>query len=215
MMVASRGTRAALLAAAGVMLVATGVALVTDDDPAALRPAAPSATRFSDPAGVIPAPLLTPAPRPPSSADPAKGVPTRVAVQRLGIDVPVLPIAPVGGALTPPANPRELGWYKYGALPGSVHGSTVIAGHTVHTGGGALDELDDLQAGDMVRVRTSSGTIDYRVSDITILSKAEFARKAEQVFSSTVPGRLVLITCTDWDGHDYLSNTLVYAVPAD
>ena len=28
------------------------------------------------------------------------------------------------------------------------------------------------------------------------------------------PGRLVLITCTDWDGLDYLSNTLVYADPA-
>jgi LPXTG-site transpeptidase (sortase) family protein len=84
----------------------------------------------------------------------------------------------------------------------------------LHTGGGALNELDDLQAGDTVRVITANGTIGYRVSDVSILSKTEFATRAQKVFSSTVPGRLVLITCTDWDGLDYLSNTLVYANPA-
>ena len=141
-------------------------------------------------------------------------MPTRVVVQRLAIDVPVLPIAPEGGVLYPPDDPRELGWYKYGARPGAVQGSAVITGHTVHTGGGALDELDDLRAGDTVRVSTANGTIGYRVSDVSILSKTQFAHRAQKVFSSTVPGRLVLITCTDWDGQDYLSNTLVYADPA-
>ena len=110
-----------------------------------------------------------------ASPDPATGVPTRVVVQRLAIDVPVLPIAPEGGVLFPPDNPRELGWYKYGARPGSVQGSAVITGHTVHTGGGALDELDDLRAGDTVRVSTTNGTIGYRVSEVSILSKTQFA----------------------------------------
>ena len=137
----------------------------------------------------------------------------RVAVPRLAIDVPVLPIAPEGGVLVPPSDPGELGWYRYGARPGAVHGSAVITGHTVHTGGGALDELDDLQAGDSVRVTTVNGTIGYRVSEVSILSKTQFAHRAQRIFSSAVPGRLVLITCTDWNGQVYLSNTLVYANP--
>jgi LPXTG-site transpeptidase (sortase) family protein len=141
-------------------------------------------------------------------------VPTRVTVPRLAIDAPVLPIAPVGGVLTPPADPSELGWYEYGARPGAVRGSAVITGHTVHTGGGVLDDLQDLRAGDTVRVITAKGGIRYRVSDVSIVSKAQFARRAQKIFSSTVPGRLVLITCTDWDGQDYLSNTLAYADPA-
>ena len=127
-------------------------------------------------------------------------MPTWVAVRRLAIAVPVFPIAPEGGVLYPPGNPRELGWFRYGARPGDVRGSAVITGHTVHTGGGALDELDDLRAGDTVRVTTTNGTIIYRVSEVSIVSKTQFARTAEKIFSSTVPGRLVLITCTDWDG---------------
>ena len=80
---------------------------------------------------------------------------------------------PRRGVLTPPDNPRELGWYKYGARPGAVRGSAVITGHTVHTGGGVLDDLDDLRAGDTVRVITAEGTIGYRVSDVRILSKSQ------------------------------------------
>ncbi|MGH3507369.1 MAG: class F sortase [Nocardioidaceae bacterium] len=134
-------------------------------------------------------------------------------MQRLAIDVPVLPITPEGGVLVPPADPTVLGWYEDGARPGAAQGSAVITGHTVHTGGGALDELDDLRAGDAVRVSTVKGTIRYRVSKVTVMSKTQLARKAQQVFSFTVSGRLVLITCTDWNGQEYLSNTLVYADP--
>jgi LPXTG-site transpeptidase (sortase) family protein len=120
----------------------------------------------------------------------------------------------VDGVLTPPSDPSELGWYEYGARPGAVQGSAVITGHTVHTGGGVLDDLRDIREGDTVRVITAKGAIGYRVSDVSIVSKAQFARRAQKIFSSTVPGRLVLITCTDWDGQDYLSNTLAYADPA-
>ena len=202
----------ALLAAVGVVLVVTGIGVATNDDPAEPGRAAPTSAPSPEPATVAPRTRGTPS-APAPAPDSAAGVPTRVAVRRLAIDVPVLPIAPEGGVLYPPDNPRELGWFKYGARPGAVRGSAVITGHTVHTGGGALDELDDLRAGDTVRVTTTNGTIIYRVSDVSIVSKTQFARTAEKIFSSTVPGRLVLITCTDWDGQDYLSNTLVYATP--
>jgi LPXTG-site transpeptidase (sortase) family protein len=202
--------RASLLAAVGVVLLVTGIGIATSYDPAEPGRAAPRAESPPDAATMVPPTRLKPSP---PSKDPAAGVPMRVAVQRLAIDVPVIPIAPEGEVLVPPDNPLELGWYKFGARPGAAHGSAVITGHTVHTGGGALDELDDLQAGDNVRVSTAKGTIGYRVSKVSILSKTQFASSAQKVFSATVPGRLVLITCTDWNGVDYLSNTLVYAAP--
>jgi LPXTG-site transpeptidase (sortase) family protein len=205
--------RAALAAAAVLVLVLTGIGIATSDDPAAPSRAAPSEARSTDSVTALPRTRLKPSPSSPSSPNPATGVPTRVAVPRLGIDVPVIPIAPEGGVLVPPDNPRELGWYRYGARPGAFRGSAVITGHTVHTGGGALDELDDLRTGDTARVSTAKGTIGYRVSRVSILSKNQLAKRAQQVFSSTVPGRLVLITCTDWNGQEYLSNTLVYADP--
>jgi LPXTG-site transpeptidase (sortase) family protein len=146
-------------------------------------------------------------------ADPAKGVPVRVSVPRLRIQAPVIPISPSGGVLVPPSNPHELGWYLSGAQPGAVAGSAVITGHTVHTGGGALDDLANLRDGDAVSVSTGKGVVSYVVTDVAKLSKDEFARRAQGVFSMTVPGRLVLITCTDWNGSVYLSNTVVYADP--
>lgn len=220
--------RGALLALASSVVVLGVLGAATTDDRSESAPAAPTQTPTPDSATGSPPTLLKPSPRsagrservhderrlPPSSRHPAAGVPTRVAVQRLAIDVPVLPIAPEGGVLVPPADPRVLGWYRYGARPGAVHGSAVITGHTVHTGGGALDELDDLRAGDTIRVSTAKGTIGYRVSSVAIVSKPQLARRAQKVFSSTVAGRLVLITCTDWNGQEYLSNTLVYAAPA-
>ena len=40
------------------------------------------------------------------------------------------------------------------------------------------------------------------------------ADHAERLFSQDVPGRLVLVTCEDWDGERYLSNVVVVAEPA-
>ena len=37
---------------------------------------------------------------------------------------------------------------------------------------------------------------------------------ATRLFSQRVPGRLVLITCEDWNGVEYLSNVVVTATPA-
>jgi streptomycin 6-kinase len=37
--------------------------------------------------------------------------------------------------------------------------------------------------------------------------------RAEELFSQRVPGRLVLVTCEDWDGREYLSNVVVIAAP--
>ena len=141
------------------------------------------------------------------------GPPRRVSVPRLGVDVPVVPIAAPGGVLTPPDDPRVLGWWSRGAVPGARTGSALVTGHTVSTGGGALDDLERLSAGDVVRVSTNRGRISYSVESTDVLGKGELAQRAEDLFDQSVPGRLVLITCEDWNGQEYLSNVVVTASP--
>ena len=65
--------------------------------------------------------------------------------------------------------------------------------------------------GDRVEVRTASGTLAYAVTGVTIYRKSTLAHDAQRVFSQTGPGRLVLITCEDWNGSGYLSNAVVFA----
>ena len=62
-------------------------------------------------------------------------------------------------------------------------------------------------------MRTEKGLIGYRVTKVRIYRKATLAKDAQEVFSQTGPGGLVLITCEDWDGTKYLSNVVVYAEP--
>ena len=141
------------------------------------------------------------------------GRPVRLLVPRLHVDAPVVPIGAPGRTLVPPGNPQMLGWWDGGAVPGAAHGGALITGHTVHTGGGAFDDLETLRPGDTVRVRTAKGPIRYEVTGVTVYRKASLARDAAKVFRQRGPGRLVLITCEDWNGTTYLSNAVVFADP--
>jgi len=51
------------------------------------------------------------------------------------------------------------------------------------------------------------------VTSVTTYRKKALAKQAAQLFNQSVPGRLVLVTCEDWDGTAYLSNAVVVAVP--
>lgn len=143
----------------------------------------------------------------------AAGAPTRLIVPRLHVDARVVPIGATGGVLTPPSDPQTLGWWDDGAVPGARHGGALVTGHTVHAGGGAFDDLETLRPGDRVSVRTTRGRIRYVVSGVTVYRKATLARDAERVFRQSGPGRLVLVTCEDWNGTTYLSNAVVFADP--
>jgi LPXTG-site transpeptidase (sortase) family protein len=145
--------------------------------------------------------------------DRAMAAPTHVVVPSLGVDAPIVPIGVEDGVLIPPDDPQVLGWWSDGALPGAVRGGALVTGHTVSTGGGQLDDLEEVRRGERVRLRTTKGVIDYRVTEVRIYRKAALAKDAQEVFSQTGPGRLVLITCEDWDGTKYLSNVVVYADP--
>ena len=126
----------------------------------------------------------------------------------------MVPIRLEDRALTPPADPQQVGWWSQGARPGASTGSAVLTGHTVHTGGGAFDDLEELDAEDEVVVRTDRGALGYDVVSVEVLGKGELARRSADVFEQSGPARLVLVTCEDWDGTEYLSNVVVTARPS-
>ncbi|HEX6149735.1 class F sortase [Nocardioides sp.] len=205
-----RWVASALLVAGVVLLVVGVVAWVQQSGDPGPEAAGPTATDGTGEQEVVDSPDLPNAER----ASWRPGAPRRVLVPVLDIDAPVVPIEAPGGVLTPPADPQVLGWWAAGAKPGARTGSALVTGHTVHSGGGAMDDLEQVEAGDRIWVRTARGKLGYDVRSVVVLGKGELAERAERLFSQQVPGRLVLITCEDWNGVEYLSNVVVTATPS-
>ncbi len=141
------------------------------------------------------------------------GRPLEVWVPRLKVRSPVVPISGQSGELVPPDDAQILGWWQEGRGAGAKKGSAVVTGHTVSTGGGAFDNLGRLTSGDRLRVRTSAGWITYAVERSRDYSVSALAKNAAEVFELGGEGRLVLITCSDFNGQVYLSNAVVFATP--
>jgi hypothetical protein len=202
----------------GLALLLTGSALLADEAGSG-GPANPVPNRAPEPFVVEPAVRLEaagPTRQPRATAPrphPGRGVPLSLRLPRLGVTAPVLPIEARRRVLRPPDDPTTLGWWRDGARPGDPAGAALVAGHTVSTGGGALDDLERTRRGDLLHVRTTRGRIRYRVVGVSVHRKATLARHAARIFSQEGPGRLVLLTCEDWDGRRYLSNVVVVAQP--
>ncbi len=200
-----------LAASVGVVVVALGSFMVWDGATAPQEAIAPP---LASQAAVVIAPEASPSATASPASAPRLGVrPEVVVVPALGVRAAALPIATVDGALTPPADPQQLGWWSGGSRAGADSGATVLTGHTVNAGGGALDDLESLTGGDRVVVESARAQVAYEVDSVSVLSRAELARRSADLFSRSGPGRLVLITCEDWDGTSYLSNVVVIARP--
>ena len=146
-------------------------------------------------------------------AEPAK--PLRLVVPTLRIRAPILPIEVNDRqVLDPPRNPRDIGWWQRSARPGSDKGQTVLTGHTVHTGGGVMDDLGELRKGQLVKVVTPRGTMEYTTTRVVTWTKDQLAKRAVAIFAQQRSDeRLVLITCSQWTGSYYKSNVVVFAKP--
>jgi len=142
------------------------------------------------------------------------GAPLRVVVPARDIDAQVDAVQLQGDTMVPPSDPARLGWWAGGAVAGSGRGSTLVAGHTVHSGGGALDDLEEIELRDRVFVHTEFGVLTYVIRKVRVLGKDELVEKAARLFDQDAPGgRIVLMTCEDWNGTEYESNVVVTGVP--
>ena len=139
--------------------------------------------------------------------------PVRLIVPEIGLKAPIVPIEiAADGVLTPPSDVHEVGWWQRSAKPGATSGQTLVTGHTVHTGGGVMNKLGDLRPGAIIRIQTPRGTVDYSATKVFVYTRAQVARHAQELFGQDREhGRLVLVTCTGWTGHDYTSNIIVFA----
>jgi LPXTG-site transpeptidase (sortase) family protein len=201
-----------------VVLGVGGWLQLRDDDPVVPSGAAPAASSTPSDSSPSTSPSGSPSSSPSSRPKPnprvvrdAPGTPRRIQIPALSVSARVVGIRLDGGTLVPPSNPRVIGWWADGARPGAARGSALLTGHAVRRGTGAFDQLGDLERGSTVVVGTDRSRLTYRVTSVTTYRKRALARSATRLFDQSVPGRLVLVTCEDWNGSVYLSNVVVMA----
>ncbi|HEV7869747.1 MAG TPA: class F sortase [Modestobacter sp.] len=140
--------------------------------------------------------------------------PARVSIPAIGVDSPLTAIDVDGsGALVPPADFSEAGWFAAGPAPGET-GPAVLAGHVDdRTGPAVFFRLEELTAGDRVVVTASDGQpVDFVVTRVATYPKDTFA--TAEVYGPTTGPELRLITCGgtfDRSRRSYEDNVVVFA----
>ena len=94
-----------------------------------------------------------------------------------------------------PSNYTDVGWYRYGTVPGQK-GSAVIDGHVDNGFGldGVFKRLPEIQIGDDVYVTTEGGkSLHFKVVDVQTYPYKD--APADRIFNTNDASRLNLITC--------------------
>jgi hypothetical protein len=187
---------------------------------------------------------VPPAPRPPTSDGPVRFDPTAprlgsvqihsarlrdqrppppvrrpvgVSIAAIGVNASVIPVGidrPTG-SIQIPTDIRTVGWYRYGSAPRQP-GSTLLVGHVDSDarGAGVFFRLRQLKPGDVVSVRTTGGSVRYRVVARRFYPKAALPAS---IFAASGSPTLTLVTCGgafDPVTRHYADNVVIYAVPA-
>lgn len=143
--------------------------------------------------------------------------PTRVRIDALGIDAPVVALGvAASGEMDVPTDAGTVAWYEYGPSPGQ-RGSAVLAAHVDYNGArGVFFDLDALETGATVTVEFA----DARPRTFTVVDGDSTPKEAlpiDRLFRRDGRPTLTLITCGgDFDAatRSYRSNVVVRAVPA-
>jgi len=140
----------------------------------------------------------------------AAGAPVSVRVGRTV--APVVPVAARAGVLEPPADPALMGWWRDGAGAGAPRGTVLLTGHATAAGSPA-EQLVDVRAGQRIRVDTAAGVVRYAVVRREVYDAAGLAAVSARLFAPDGPPRLVVVTCSGWDGAEWTSSTVLVARP--
>ncbi len=158
-----------------------------------------------------PAPVAVAAAEQPARQTP---VPVSVQVPSVGLSSSLVDIGvDDAGALVPPADFGQAGWFAAGPAPGAV-GPAVLAGHVDSRSGPAVFyRLEDIAPGARVLVgRDDGSTLVFGVTRVAQYPKSAFA--TAEVYGPTVDAELRLITCGgtfDRSRRSYTDNIVVYA----
>lgn len=123
---------------------------------------------------------------------------------------------PVTHGLNLPNNANTVAWWSSGSMPGDPTGTVVLAAHISYNGRlGPFTHVDRLPPGAIVSVRQANGAVqNFRVAGKRVVNKAALQR--EDLFRTTGPPRLALITCGgpyNATTRNYRDNVIVYALP--
>jgi LPXTG-site transpeptidase (sortase) family protein len=151
------------------------------------------------------------------TATPVPVIPVKVAIPAIGVTAPVELVGLTSdGAMDVPKQWNDVGWYKYGPIPGTV-GNAAMAGHLDSTIAPAVfSRLGSLNAGDKVLVTLSNGT----TVTFVVKQKVSYpydAAPIAQVFGPANTANLNLITCGgSWDAFtkNYSNRIVVYTTKA-
>ena len=142
----------------------------------------------------------------------------------IGLEIPALDlvseVVPVGvdsdRQVVIPEDIAQVGWYRFGATPGTGLGSSVLVGHRDgrNFGIGAFYDLDRLDVGDPVSVTNEAGEmVSYEVTGVESIKKTKLPMR--ELFRETGPETLTLISCIGFyePGVGYEANIIVSAKP--
>jgi sortase A len=144
--------------------------------------------------------------------------PLRISIPAINVDAKVQSVGIAkSGNMAVPTNYTDVGWYRYGPLPGEL-GSAVIDGH-VDNGfalAAVFKQLQDLTPGEDIFVTLKDGSQKhFIVETVAAYPVAEVPLKT--LFDRADKPRLNLITCTGtWDSSKkaYDQRIVVYATLA-
>jgi hypothetical protein len=164
--------------------------------------------------GQAPAPA-SPAVQPPAPVLPAASEPVRIRYAAAAFDVPVHALdvdaaAQASQTLEPPAT-KDGYWLTPFGTPGQGSANTTyVIGHSWDGADAPFNHLSSAATvGDRFEVDTATGTIPYRVDNVTTYLKSSLK---DSPIWSIVPNRLVLISCFTED--PWGKNVVVTASPA-
>lgn len=146
--------------------------------------------------------------------------PTRVEIPRIAASSSLIPLAlQDSGALEdiPFDQPQQAGWYSGGSSPGEP-GTTVVVGHVRSSGRpGVFARLQELRAGDRIRLTRADGrTVEHTVYRTQLVPQARFP--TDSVYRDEGPAELRVVTCAgryDARHRAYTDSFVVYARPVD
>ena len=216
------GLGVALFAAGATLL---GIGLVDYFDDTASAPALsstddeklPVAIPYDYPRPSTPEPEPTPTPEPAAVA-----VPLRLMIDRLGVDAPVdvyaldengvpeVPVADDAGEV--------VAWYDFSSKPGGGSNAVFAAHVTWNRAPAVFSDLNNLQAGDVVRLVSDDGT-EYTYEVFANFDVDPYDTESLKVMAPTETDTVTLITCggtwipdpSEQFGGDYTTRTIVQA----
>lgn len=152
-----------------------------------------------------------------SERDPTPS-PVRLSVPSLDIseaEIVDVGVEPNGEMEIPGA--REVGWYRFGAVPGAT-GSAVLAAHIAFNGvDGVFRRLSEIDVGDTFSIEFDDGSSrEFRVVETGQYGKAEIP--FDRMFTRSGPPEVALVTCGgDFNRslNSYSDNVIAFAVPID